>query len=432
MSAIDDDVVIPNEVASHSLSWPARLYLLHTALLTTSLAIVGLFFNFTILALGFPLNFLGLINTVSFVVSAVLGLPLLWLLAYLPLRLALASGALIQGFGVLLIAVWPSSTTILIASAALGAGSVLFEMSAAPFMMQHSTAASRDRLFSTNTAIRIGLAGVGSLLAGPLPGILAGWWAVAPQSAAAYRGTFVLAAAGVLVAIVPLLLIRSHVALERPNPTTEQHVFSERKVSAASVSWRALIQNPAPLLKVLLSPALISIGAALLIPYLNLFFQQRFRVPDTMLGFIFAGLGVSTGVAALLAPRLSARVGQMATIVLTEVLAIPFLMLLGVAPVLGIAVGAALVRAALFNMGAPLYDAFAMEHTSEAARPTVMALMSAAYSVGYLWGPLLSTYIQVHYGFAPLFLITTTCYIMAVGIKYWFFLRPRAGIAVIG
>lgn len=432
MSAIDDDVVVSNEVASNSLSWSARLYLLHTALLTTSLAIVGLFFNFTILALGFPLNFLGLINTVSFVTSAALGLPLLWILAYLPLRLALASGALVQGLGVLLIAVCPSSATILIASALLGAGSVLFEMSAAPFMMKHSTAESRDRLFSTNTAIRISLAGVGSLLAGPLPAILARWWAVAPQSAAAYRGTFVLAAAGILVAIVPLLLIRPHTAFQRTKLTPAQRVLSEERSAAPSVSWRALIQHPTPLFKLLLSPALISIGAALLIPYLNLFFQQRFRVPDTMLGLIFAGLGICTGIAALLAPRLSARVGQMATIVLTEVLAIPFLMLLGVAPALGIAVGAALVRAALFNMGAPLYDAFTMEHTSEAARPTVMALMSAAYSVGYLWGPLLSTYIQAHYGFAPLFMTTTTCYIAAVGIKYWFFLYPRAGTAVIG
>ena len=41
------------------LSGPARLYLVHAALLTSSLAISGLFFNLLILALGFPLTFLG-------------------------------------------------------------------------------------------------------------------------------------------------------------------------------------------------------------------------------------------------------------------------------------------------------------------------------------------------------------------------------------
>ena len=165
-------------------------------------------------------------------------------------------------------------------------------------------------------------------------------------------------------------------------------------------------------------------------PYLNLFFKQRFAVSDQVLGLIFAGLGVCTGGAALLAPRLSARIGKMPAIVLTEALAIPFLIVLGAAPLLGLAVGAALARAALFNMGAPLYDAFAMERTSESARPTVIALLNASYSIGYLFGPLLSTQVQARYGFAPIFAATTVCYILAVWAKYWFFICPSAGAKV--
>ena len=181
-----------------------------------------------------------------------------------------------------------------------------------------------------------------------------------------------------------------------------------------------------PLLKLVISPALISIGAALLIPYLNLFFKQRFTVADARLGLIFAGLGLATALAALAGPALSARLGKIRAIVLTQALALPFLALMGATPLLGVAVGAALARSALFNMGTPLYDAFAMERTDEAARPAVIGVINGAYSIGYLFAPLVSTQIQAAYGFTPLFVITLVCYALAVLAKYWFFVRNSA------
>jgi len=110
---------------------------------------------------------------------------------------------------------------------------------------------------------------------------------------------------------------------------------------------------------------------------------------------------------------------------LTQAISIPFLLVLGFVPILGVAVGAALARAALFNMGSPLFDAFAMERTDEAARPAVIGLINGAYSAGYLVAPVISTRVQARYGFTPLFVMTAICYALAVTANYWFFLRGR-------
>ena len=212
-------------------------------------------------------------------------------------------------------------------------------------------------------------------------------------------------------------------------PQTDQQIHSDLQstvYNTPAFSWRDLLRNPVPLLKLAISPALISIGAALLIPYLNLFFKQRFAVADARLGLIFAGLGLATALAALAGPALSARLGKIRAIVLTQALALPFLALMGATPLLGVAVGAALARSALFNMGTPLYDAFAMERTDEAARPAVIGVINGAYSIGYLFAPLVSTQIQAAYGFTPLFVITLICYALAVLAKYWFFVRNSA------
>ena len=145
-----------------------------------------------------------------------------------------------------------------------------------------------------------------------------------------------------------------------------------------------------------------------------------------VLGAIFAALGITTGLAALLGPLLSTRIGKIRTIVITQLLSIPFLIVLGFVPILGIAVGAALVRGALFNMGSPLYDAFAMERTAERARPIVIGVINGAYTVGYLVAPLISTRVQERFGFAPLFLATATFYALAAVANYWLFMRKAA------
>jgi MFS family permease len=493
------------------LSRPARLYLLHVALLTFSLAVFGLFFNFVILARGFSLEFLGLLNTVSFAAAASLSVPLLWLVARLSLRRTLLISAVFQLAGVLVFALAASPFPLLAAGALTGVAAVLFEISASPFMMRHSDQHTRDHLFSANAAIRIGVAGLGSLLAGQLPAVTASLLAVAPQSAAAYQATLIIATVGLGLALVPLLFVRDEgrktkdqrpkmgdegqeaddgrwtrederrrtkdegprtedegrgtkgegpqTAHHRPD-TTDQRAETKdellvipgratngkrkgfgwslvlgpwsRLVRSLPAEWRDLLRQPVPLLKLLVSPALISIGAALLIPYLNLFFRARFAIGDQALGALFAALGIATGVASLAGPALSARLGKIRAVVLSQALALPFLVVMGGAPWIGIVVGAALVRAALFNMGTPLYDAFAMERTAEAARPTVIGLMNGAASVGYAFAPLVSTWVQANYGFAPIFVATGVCYALAVLAKYWFFVRgapsPRSTI----
>jgi MFS family permease len=415
----------------------ARLYLLHAALLTSSLAITGLLFNLAVLALGFSLDFLGLLNIVSFASAAVLSVPLLWLITRVSLRLALLASAALQIASVLLLALVPIAPALLISGGLAGAAAVLFQVSAPPFMMRQSNAATRDHLFSANAAILIGFAGLGSLIAGQLPGLAAQLLGVGAESAAAYQAAFIIASVGLVLATLPLLLLSDTSKIEESQLHSSDSQATEviegqvkapiaTSQSVVPASWRTLLRHPIPLLKLAISPALISIGAALLIPYLNLFFKQRFTIADTQLGLIFAGLGLATALAALAGPALSARLGKIRAIVLTQALALPFLALMGITPLLGVAVGAAMARSALFNMGTPLYDAFAMERTDEAARPAVIGVINGAYSIGYVFAPLVSTQIQAAYGFTPLFMITLLCYMLAVLAKYWFFVRDSA------
>ncbi len=431
------------------LNRSARLYLVHAALLTASLALYGLFFNLAIEELGYSREFLGTLNGLGIAVAAGLSVPLWWMVARIGLRPSLIISATLQAISAALVAAFPSEELLLLAAAFTGMAATIFQVSSPPFMMEQSTAATRDHVFSANAAINVGLAGVATFFAGELKLSLAGVLGVGAESVTAYRATFGLAAGGLALSILPLLLIRTDMR-PRTRPSTDSR-DTNREADASSrpahdtrhtsawikrlpgLAWLltrlpdplpALILSPRAVLALLVSPLLISFGAALLIQYLNLFFKDQFAISDVVLGRIFATVGVITGLAALAGPMLSTRIGKIQTIVLTQLLSIPFLLLMGFAPLLGIAVAAAIARGALFNMAAPLYDAFALERTDEAARPIVIGLINGAYTVGYLVAPFVSTRVQVAYGFAPLFIATAIFYGLAAAANYLLFLRP--------
>lgn len=460
-----------------ALSAVARRYLAHVALLTAGLAAPQLFFNLAVLAQGHGRTALGLLNTVTFGAAAALSLPL-WLgVGRIGLRRALVLSAALQCASVLVFAAAASMPALVISAALAGVASVLFQVSAAPFMMRHSDQATRDHLFSAASAVAIGVSGAATLAAGPLPGMLGALLGAPPDSPAAYRAAYLVSAGVLALAAAPLLINVKRKAqsaersAERRAQSEEQEPadtpVSPHNTSAPLPPTRAgdstasndqtfsvpggagnacgvqraacsvpkgVRRSPLPAFRLplaalrsplLVPPLLISFGAALLVPYLNLFFAERFGLGGAALGVVFAGFDIATGAALLAGPAISRRLGKMPTVVLTRALALPFTLLIGFAPGLWLAAGAALARVALFNMAAPLYDAAAMERTEEARRPLVIGLIGGAYSAGYLVGPAISALVQERYGFGPLFVATTALYALSVLAAWWFFVRGR-------
>jgi hypothetical protein len=404
--------------------------------------------------LGQRVEVLGVLGSLSIGVAALVALPLLWVVNRIGFWWALVLNALLQASSMSIIALAPAAGPLLLASALTGIGGVLFQVSAIPFLIRLSDPATRDHLFSANFAVNIGIAGLGTLVAGELALRAAAWLAVPAGDALAYRAVIAAAGVGLLLSVLPLLLIGRRLppaataeaaaveapaapaaptlpaapaAPPAPAPVDRWAALVGRVAPLRRVPqpWYGLLLRPWPLLRLMTPPFLTSCGAALLIPYLNLFFSQSFGVSDDVLGRIFLGLGITAGVAALIGPSISIRIGKMRTIVLTQALSLPFLLLMGFVPLLGVVVVAALLRQGLFNMGSPLYDAFAMEQTEEALRPTVIGAMNGAFAAGYIVMPLVSTRIQADYGFAPLFIATGVFYALAIAANYWLFLRPE-------
>jgi MFS family permease len=243
-----------------NLSGPARRYLLHATLLTFGLAISGLFYNLLIVGLGYdrlsfalPLagevSLLGILNSLPVLTAGLCSVPIWWLVSRFGSRPALIASALLAAISLLGTALWSEPTALLAAAAIGGPASVLFQVSAAPFMMRHSGPTERDMLFSLNAGLNIGVAGLGSLVGGFVPGIATALFDLAPQSPDAYRATFAVAAGCTALAALPLLYVGRRTtddgrqAMKTGRRTTDDG----RRTSKRTTGRLILLQAGAPL-----------------------------------------------------------------------------------------------------------------------------------------------------------------------------------------
>jgi predicted MFS family arabinose efflux permease len=167
---------------------------------------------------------------------------------------------------------------------------------------------------------------------------------------------------------------------------------------------------------------LIGCGAAILIPYMNVFFKDRFEISESLLGLLFSLSSLFIGIGSLIGPRLAMRLGgKIRTVAFTQFASVIFMLMIGFVPSLWIAGFAFLMRAALMNMSAPLYSAFCMEQTPEKQQGFVSSVLNIAWQIGWSVGPYISGVVQERYGFSPLFLTTTILYLIAIGLTWRFF-----------
>jgi MFS family permease len=287
-----------------------------------------------------------------------------------------------------------------------GVAQSLAAVTMSPFLMENSGERERTYLFSFSSGIQMVSASVGSWIGGYLPSWMAGMRGVEAVSSQAYGGSILVVSIALAASIIPLILIR----MPRLN--------HEERTVFAPLSYAA--KNPKKLTQLVLPMLITSIGAGLIMPFMNVFFRLQYHQSDQVIGVLFAWGSLAMGLGLLAAPPLADRLGKIQIVVITQGLSIPFLILLGFSPLFWVSGLAYYIRVALMNMSSPVYQTFVMEQVEPSSRAMVASLVSMSWNFGWAISPTISGILQVRYGFGPPFLGTIILYIISVFL-YWFF-----------
>jgi MFS family permease len=391
----------------------ARFYLLSVLVTGATMGVFRLLFNFYVLSLGYDEGLLGNLITTSNTTALIMALPMGYLVDLWGRKNSLMIRTLVLGGAVILMALFPSQLIFIIMNIALGIAMSIGSVVTGPFMMENSDEKERSYLFSFSSGIRMAAVSAGNWIGGYLPSWVAGFQEVDPESISAYAGALLIIALVSLIGIIPIIFIRRN------------KVSNVRDGFFAPITFAK--ENPRLLGKVFTPLLIVSIGAGLFVPFMNVFFRLEHNQSDMVVGSLMAWGSLAMGVGLLLAPPLADRWGKLRLVVITQGLSIPFMIMLGFSPIFWISALAYYVRMALMNMSNPIYQNFVLERVKASERATVASLYSMVWSFGRSFSPSISGSLQVNYGFGPPFMIAIGLYATAI-LLYWVFWLRRKNV----
>jgi MFS family permease len=208
-----------------------------------------------------------------------------------------------------------------------------------------------------------------------------------------------------------------------------------------SPRWRvsALAPRSAPLEKsrglVLELAALFSLdsfGGGFVVQSLLVFWlQRRFALPASTVGAVFFAAGLAAAFSQLVSGRLAARIGHVRTMVYTHLPANLFLVLAGVMPTAGLAIGFLLLRMALSQMDVPARQAYVMAMVPPEERTAAASVTNVPRSLAAAIPPLLTGWMLEHSSFGWPLLLGGVLKATYDGLLLWRFqhLRPSTETA---
>jgi len=388
----------------------ARLFLLATIINGIIFSTWQLFFNFFILARGYEKDFLGLINSMPSMAGLFFGILLGMLSDRIGRRPAMLIGLAFSTLAMGLQLFIEVKTLLLVVAFLGGLGNSLYFISQAPFMMKVTNPNNRSLMFSLNFGLNTLAGAVGNLFAGQMPGWFGGLLQIPVDSAQAYQMVLLVSVVLGFFALIPIFILKEPVKEQAPDQVKPNQWLLLKETMRRGFTWKLVIPE-----------ALLGFGAAITIPYMNLYFSETFKMKSNLLGALFSLSALFVGIGSILGPRLVQKFNsKIRVVVMTQASSLVFLLVLAFSPFAWLAAIGYLLRGMLMNMAVPLYNAFCMENVSESEQGVVNSLISNSWTAGWAIGPFLSGLIQIRYGFQPLFLTTATIYCFSI-LSTWIF-----------
>jgi MFS family permease len=421
-----------------ALSRDAKLYLLSNVMQATSVGALAILYTLFLTALGYDAQLIGALAVVGTLGGALGLIPSGALLDRVGWRTTLIFSNALGGAAILTQLLIPQRPVLYVTTFLVGISVAMTIVVNAPLLAGASTPAERTTLFGVNNALNF-LAGVlGTLLGGFLPEWLKSSAVqnsaflhpfdpllVADPTARAYQAALLIVGALAIPSLIPIFLMRDERTRAASEPRPEPVA-----VPAAKMGWRErarLLTNEGTLLargpigRFSASQLFIGLGAGLFFPFLSIYFVNELGATTPQFGVLSSIQTVLLAGAALLSAPLAARFGKLRLAIVAQTLSLPFLIVLGVSPLLGVAAVAYLARASLMNLGAPGLQAYYMEAVPEGRRGLASSVYNGVWQGAWALGALIGGSLISLAGYGSVFLVAAVCYTASILLLAWWF-----------
>jgi MFS family permease len=383
-----------------------RLALLGSIFIQIGMGIFMVIYNFYVRELGYAEDVNGKIISMNSLATALILIPAGILSDRLGRKKVMLFGALVTGILLIFRSITEAQSLLIMFAFLTGLTMAFVMVSGIPWLAENSTEEQRVHLFSIQFAVMTGANVIGSILGGALTDL----FSLGFTEVESIRYTLLIGAIIFLIGIIPMTKFKDirKTKNNRNNPNNGKFNIEKNK-------YTMIILFAIPAL-------LIGFGAGLVIPYLNLYFSDRFAASNTMIGVIISLGQAATAIAIIIGPLVVRKVGEVKAVVILQLLSLPFLLLTAFTEHLWLAAIGFLFRQALMNAGNPIQSSLMMSMVDDSVKGLANSVNQMVFNLGWaVMGPV-STGIVLNYGtywgYATVFTITAILYL--IGSIYYF------------
>jgi MFS family permease len=386
-----------------------RLFLMWLLAGTAAFGLQAVLLNLFLLRLGFDARFIGLLAGLGQLVWAAMALPASRLVSRLGLRNSLLLGLGLYGLGLALLLLVESLPPSLWRSWLLGSQGVmsvaaaLFWVALPAYVMAVTGARERPHAFAALQVLTPATALAGSLLAGKLPGLLAGALGLTLDQAEPYRLALWLAPLLMGLSLLPLLR-----ADPAPLPAPEAQQTGQQSGGG---------RPPVRLLVWFGGVALLAaIGSGTVNTFFNVYLDRALGVAPAAIGTVMGLAQLLPMLVACVVPLLLTRWGSGHTLLSGYVGLALGLLLLGLVPLLGVAALAYMAILAVQTLAETGRNLFGQELVPPAWRTLSQAAAMLGQASGLAAAAIGGGLLVETLGFGPLFAAGALSVLLAAGL----------------
>ncbi|TFE25839.1 MFS transporter [Cohnella luojiensis] len=395
-----------------------RLFFLANVFYQIGTGVFSVLYNLYVQSLGYPQGMIGSIVSVQSLAAALMIIPIGLLGDRSSRKIILMIGMLITGSSYIGSSFAVSEFGLQSFALLSGMFTAFFQVTAVPFLAANSTKQQRLRLFSFHFSVMLAAQVIGSFGGGLLGDLLQ---LLGSSETSSLRIALLSGGVMSIVACLPLALVKRTVIVEEENENVAVGKPASAPTKSVQGEW-SLIS------KITFTQLLIGFGSGMVVPYLNVYFTDRFSVSLSAVGLLISLGQVMTVLSMLIGPTLVGKVGQVRAVVIFQLLSLPFLLLTGFTNLLLVAGIAFLFRQALMNAANPIQNSILVDRISDSRRGIANSLTQTVFMLG--WAsmgqvqPRIITHFGTYWGYVLTFSITGVLYVTSA-LYYYFIFRGK-------
>lgn len=288
-----------------------------------------------------------------------------------------------------------------------GIGNSTLMILQAPIIYDNTADQHRITAFSMAFVLQNVAFVLGSLVLGHLSGWITHY--VGPVSA----NRWVLNAATSLIFIGVLIALRF--TGDEMTAKKHEHTIKETLEGILAGYRRMLVGKP---LFYLMQVSLIGLGAGMIVPFFSMYLKYTLQTTDGIVGNIMAISQVGTVIGGLVVPPLAKKLGRVRTVIICQLLSIPFLISISFPQGIIIITISFFFRSSLMNMAGPIIGNLAMEIVDDETRTYMSSMVSLVSHLFRAVGIYIGGYLMFKYDYNTPYYFTIVCYLIGTYILY--------------